>query len=145
MAKAYVKRELASGKWYADVDGGSEGGTSIDYSLGVVDTGDVWTDGKKIYAVAVAGTTPATAGSGSVVGDDLSELAIDSVIDITGTITVSNDESCSLNYCAVPANNTFYCYTSYSKSLSQLYMVTGAHSVSSPFTAIVRFTNIAEE
>ena len=146
MSKLYVQHDYqVTGKDYVETDGGGGGGTNIDYSEGVVDTGDKWTDGKKIYAVAVAGTTPATAGSGASVGDDLTDLGIDSIVSIEGTITISSDESCDLNYCAIPANNNFYCYTSYVRSLSHLYMVTGAHSVSSPFAAIIRFTKIAEE
>lgn len=40
MAKAYVKRELATGKWYADVDGGD---TPAGVSVELLYTGDTTT------------------------------------------------------------------------------------------------------
>ena len=55
MAKAYVKRELATGKWYADVDGGdTPAGGGIDYSTEEQDTGLKWVDDKPVYQKTIA-------------------------------------------------------------------------------------------
>ena len=54
MSKAWIKRDLPTGKYYADIDGGDSPAGGVDYSTDEQDTGLKWVDDKPVYQKTIA-------------------------------------------------------------------------------------------
>lgn len=81
MSKAYIKRDLAVGKYYADVEGGGSGSGGASYSETESLTGGTWIDGSPIYTKTIDfGALPNA--TEKIVAHGISD--IDTIISIAG-------------------------------------------------------------
>ena len=126
MAKAYVKRELATGKWYTDVDGGdTPAGGGIDYSTEEQDTGLKWIDEKAVYCKTFSVEKSAPAMNTLINLDDLTTLGIDSIVKFEGYMHAVKESPVTDRYEAAGLQLTFV-YKADDKSLNAIQSVSSS-------------------
>lgn len=89
MSKAYIKRDLAVGKYYADVEGGGSGSGGASYSETESLTGGSWIDGSAIYTKSYSYDTQALAADSSTTIQSISDLDVDTPISIIASAKIA--------------------------------------------------------